>query len=164
MYFRFLIPFFLIMALLTGCASTEKQENKVSTTQSEGKLKLDPNFKPAVLIKVEDYNNDTKKSEIAKTLVLSLDAIISGDKEKFASNLLNPNDASVYEHLFDPQVHYRFVSFEIIKFHTSSKVHLTVQFEGNTNIESVEEKNFSGQKTFILEKNQNGNWKVQNID
>lgn len=159
-----MIPFFLIIALLIGCATTEKQENKVSTAQSEDNLKFDPNFKPAVLIKVEDYNNDTKKSEIVKTLVLGLEAIISGDKEKFASNLLKPDDASIYEYLFDPQVHYRFVSFEIIKFHSSNKVQLTVKFEGNTNMESVEEKNFSGQKTFILEKNQDGDWKIQNID
>lgn len=163
MYFRFMVPFVLIIALLIGCASGDNTEKKDPIAKSEDQ-KFDPNFKPAVLIKVEDYNDDTRKAEIAKTLVLSLEAIITGDKDKFTSNLLKPEDISIYENLFDPQVHYIFESFEIIKFHSQHKVQLTVQYKGNTIIETVEEKNFSGQKTFFLEKNQEGKWRVQNID
>ncbi|TQR46030.1 hypothetical protein [Paenibacillus popilliae] len=83
MYFRFMMALVLIITLLIGCSSTKMDDSKRkdSLSQSEDqKLTFDPNIKPAVLIKVEDYNDDAEKVEIAKSLVITLEAVISGIK------------------------------------------------------------------------------------
>jgi len=153
---------FLVLILLLSSCSNKAKPVKLSTPNEQ--TKFDPNFIPAVLIRSDEYRNDSVKFEIAEALIANLQAIIDGDKDKFDTTMLKPDKDKIFDYLFDPQVHYRFESFEIIEFVNPNKVHLLIAYSGNTTEEAVEEKIFQGNNTYFLEKNEQGTWKVLDID
>ncbi|MBD8501119.1 hypothetical protein [Paenibacillus arenosi] len=153
--------------LLVGCATNppqDKAKDNVVSQPENKKAQFDPNFTPAVLIHPDDYKDDKEKQSIANGLVITLQALIDRDKDKFDANFVDPKKAATYHYLFDPDVQYRFESFENIQFKSPTNVHVTVKCRGNTIAEGVEQALFTRNATYFLEKNKEGQWKVTDID
>ncbi|TVX88178.1 hypothetical protein [Paenibacillus agilis] len=153
--------------LLVGCSANSPQDkikDNAASQPENKKAQFDPNFTPAVLIQPDDYKDDKEKQSIANGLVITLQALVDRDKEKFDANFVDPKKAETYHYLFDPEVQYRFDSFEIVQFVNPTKAHVTVKYSGNTIAEGVEEALFSRNATYFLEKTKEGQWKVTDID
>jgi hypothetical protein len=160
----------LSLTSIVGCA-TERSEttsgpsfikNGTNTITSVDIKEEQIDFSPGVLINLDDVTVDSKEGKILSVVINCLHAIVAKNSEAFATTMESENLTDAFQHLFLPEVQYRFLEVENIYplGDDPNRMNVIIRLERKQDDQAVEEKSF----TFTLRPKNDSKWKIASID